>query len=58
MVRLTQDKTSTRYSMNEIKKFDKILDASKELNICYGSIKAVLYKKQNTAGGYIWKYLD
>jgi hypothetical protein len=44
--------------MNEIKKFDKILDASKELNICYSSIKAVLYKKQNTAGGFIWKYLD
>jgi hypothetical protein len=22
------------------------------------SIKAVLYKKQNTAGGFIWKYLD
>ena len=44
--------------MNEIKRFNKILDASKELNICYGSIKAVLYKKQNTAGGFIWKYLD
>jgi hypothetical protein len=44
--------------MNEIKKFDKILDASKQLNICYSSIKAVLYKKQNTAGGFIWKYLD
>jgi len=44
--------------MNEIKKFDKILNASKELNICYSSIKAVLYKKQNTAGGFIWKYLD
>jgi len=44
--------------MNEIKKFDKILDASKELNICYSSIKAVLCKKQNTAGGFIFKYLD
>jgi hypothetical protein len=44
--------------MNEIKNFDRILDASKELNICYSSIKAVLYKKQKTAGGFIWKYLD
>jgi hypothetical protein len=44
--------------MNKIKIFNKILDASKELNICYSSIKAVLYKKQNTAGGFIWKYLD
>ena len=44
--------------MNQIKKFDRILHASKELNICYSSIKAVLYKKQNTAGGFIWKYLD
>lgn len=44
--------------MNEIKQFDRIIDASKELQICYGSIKAVLYKKQKTAGGFIWKYLD
>lgn len=43
---------------NEIKRFNKILDASKELDISYSNIKAVLYKKQNTAGGYIWKYLD
>ena len=44
--------------MNKIKMFDAIKDASKELNICYSSIKAVLYKKQNKAGGYIFKYLD
>jgi hypothetical protein len=44
--------------LNELNQFDKIIDASKELNICYSSIKAVLYKKQNTAGGFIWKYLD
>ena len=44
--------------MNEINNFDRIVDASKELNICYSSIKAVLCKKQNTAGGFIWKYLD
>jgi hypothetical protein len=28
----------------------------RETNIT--SIKEVLYKKQNTAGGFIWKYLD
>ena len=44
--------------MQEIKKFDAIKDASKELNICYSSIKAVLCKKQNKAGGFIFKYLD
>lgn len=44
--------------MNEIKKFNAIKDASKELNIGYSNIKAVLYKKQNTAGGFIWKYLE
>jgi Fe-S-cluster containining protein len=44
--------------MNEITKFDKIKDASETLNICYSSIKAVLYKKQKTAGGFIFKYLE
>ena len=44
--------------MNEIKQFDSIKDASKELNICYTSIKAVLCNKQNKAGGFFWKYLD
>jgi len=44
--------------MNEIKKFDTIKSASIELCICYTSIKAALYKKQNTAGGFIFKYLE
>jgi len=44
--------------MNEIKKFDTIKSSSTELCICYTSIKAVLYKKQNTAGGFIFKYLE
>lgn len=44
--------------MNELNKFNTIKDASNKLNICYSSIKAVLYEKQNTAGGFIWKYLD
>jgi hypothetical protein len=44
--------------MNKIKNFDTIKSASKSLNICYSSIKAVLYKTQKTAGGFIWKYLE
>jgi len=44
--------------MNEIKKFDSIKSASEILNICCSSIKAVLYNKQKTAGGFIFKYLE
>lgn len=43
--------------MNEINKFDSIKDASIKSNINLGSIKAVLYNKQKTGGGFIWKYL-
>ena len=41
---------------NLIKEFGSIVEAEKELKI--KTIKAVLYKKQNTAGGFIFKYLD
>jgi hypothetical protein len=41
---------------NLIKEFESIVEAGKELKI--KTIKAVLYKKQNTAGGFIFKYLD
>ncbi len=44
--------------MNEIQKFNTIKDSSIKLDICYSSIKCVLYKTQNTAGGFIFKYLD
>jgi hypothetical protein len=44
--------------MNEIQQFDKIKDASIKLDICYSSIKATLYKKQKTSGGFIFKYLE
>ncbi len=44
--------------MNEIKTFDTIKEASNELKICYSSIKAVLYKKQNKAGNFVFKYLE
>lgn len=39
-----------------IKEFNSIVEAMKETNI--NSIKEVLYNKQKTAGGFIWKYLD
>jgi hypothetical protein len=39
-----------------IKEFNSIVEAMRETKV--SSIKAVLYKKQNTAGGFIWKYLD
>ena len=48
----------TPKELNEIKTFGAIKEARKELNICYSSIKAVLYKRQNKAGGFIFKYLD
>ncbi len=44
--------------MNEIKKFDRILDASKELNISLSCIKDVLKEKQKSSKGFIFKYLD
>ena len=44
--------------MNEINKFNSIKNASDILYISSSNIKAVLYKKQKTAGGFIWKYLD
>jgi hypothetical protein len=43
-------------AMNLIKAFTSIVQAQKELNI--QTIKQVLYNKQNTAGGFIFKYLD
>jgi hypothetical protein len=41
---------------NLIKEFGSIVEAKKELKI--KTIKEVLCKKQNTAGGFIFKYLD
>jgi len=43
---------------NEINRFDSIKEAAKSVNISPSGIKAVLYKKQNTSAGFIWKYLD
>lgn len=39
-----------------IKEFNSIVEAKNETNI--SSIKEVLYNKQKTAGGFLWKYLD
>jgi hypothetical protein len=39
-----------------IKEFNSIVEAMKETKIT--SIKQVLYNKQNTAGGFLWIYLD
>lgn len=39
-----------------VKEFNSIADAMNKTGI--KSIKQVLYGKQNTAGGFIWKYLD
>ena len=42
--------------LNKIKEYNSIIQAIRETNIT--SIKEVLYNKQKTAGGFIWKYAD
>ena len=44
--------------MNEINRFDSIKEAADSLKMSQTNIKSVLYKKQKTGGGFIWKYLD
>lgn len=44
--------------MNEIKKYDKIKDASKSLHISLSCIKDVLKGNQNSSKGFIFKYLE
>lgn len=39
-----------------IKEYNSIVEAEKDIGI--QTIKKVLYGKQNTAGGFIWKYLE
>ena len=43
---------------NEIKKFDSIVGACKELNIGKSNIRGVLTGYRKTAGGFIFKYLN
>lgn len=45
-------------SMNEIKKFDTIKDASQILHISLSCIKDVLKEKQKSSKGFIFKYLE
>lgn len=42
--------------LNELKRFNSIKEAMDELQI--GTIKKVLYNKQKTAGGFIFKYVE
>ena len=44
--------------LNKIYEFNSIIEASKFLNMSSSNIKAVLYNKQKTAGGFIFKYLE
>ena len=44
--------------MNKITDFKSIVEASNFLNMSQSNIKAVLYNKQKTAGGFIFKYLE
>ena len=44
--------------MNKIQGFISIVEASNFLNMSQSNIKAVLYNKQKTAGGFIFKYLE
>ena len=43
---------------NFIKEYDGIITASKETKINYSNIRSNIQGKQQTAGGYIWKYKD
>jgi hypothetical protein len=44
--------------MHKIKEFKSIAGAAKELNIGKTNINGVLKNRRNTAGGFIWKYLE
>jgi hypothetical protein len=44
--------------MNKISDFNSIVEASKFLNIFPSNIKSVLYNKQKTSKGFIFKYLE
>jgi hypothetical protein len=39
-----------------IKEYNSIIEGERETGV--KSIKQVLYNKQKTAGGFVWKYLD
>ena len=45
-------------NMNKIKEFNSITEASKELNISKSNIQGVLINYRNTAGGFVFKYIE
>ena len=42
--------------MNKIKEFNSQIDASKELNICNSHISKCCLGKQQTTGGFIFRF--
>ena len=54
----TRKITQYDLEMNKISDFNSIVEASKFLNISSSNIKSVLYNKQNTSKGIIFKYLE
>jgi len=54
----TRKITQYDLEMNKIQDFNSIAEASKFLNMSLSNIKAVLYNKQKTAGGFKFKYLE
>jgi hypothetical protein len=43
---------------NEIKRYKKIAEASRDQKLHLSSVRHALSGKQKTAKGYIWKYAD
>ena len=56
--KFTRKITQYDLEMNQIKEFNSIVEASKELNIGKSNISGVLTNSRKTAGGFIFKYLD
>ena len=54
----TRKITQYDLDMKIIKIYNSIVQASKQLNISATNISGALRKKQNTAGGFIFKYLE
>lgn len=44
--------------MNEIGRYNSIVEAAKKIGITTSNIKSVLYKEQKTSKGFIFKYLE
>jgi hypothetical protein len=44
--------------MNKIKDFNSIIEVSKELNVGKSNIRGVLTNYRETAGGFVFKYIE